>query len=385
MTESGWPLWSDTPEATSAILNCPGCGQPVNAAAAFCESCGTTLSPTEPAPAANPPTDGGSTQTRRLGVRNSQLTNCPACGGTIDSDGYCQTCGAKAPSARDHYQEVPSDWVAGVCDRGIQHSRNEDAMALWAQGNQAVLVVCDGVSTSPDSDVAAMIAATTARDLLVETVLGLAEGADAQTVLPDALTKAAAAANAEIAEITSPNSPNAASATFAVAVVLGGEVHYANVGDSRVYFLGEAERVLLTLDDSMAQAFIDQGMERAEAESLPRAHAITKWLGRDATDIVPRVGSYRIAEAGWVVVCSDGLWNYASAPEQLAAQLDAASLNQAPPVTLAQNLVTWANDQGGRDNITVALARFPTTSAATTLEAVQTASDPEVEEQREHG
>ena len=55
-------------------------------------------------------------------------------------------------------------------------------------------------------------------------------------------------------------------------------------------------------------------MARAEAESSPQAHAITKWLGRDSEDHTPMVGQLRITEPGWLLVCSDGLWNYASEP-----------------------------------------------------------------------
>ena len=54
------------------------------------------------------------------------------CGGTIDWDGYCEMCGAKAPTVREHFEETPSDWVAGVCDRGVRHARNEDALATAA-------------------------------------------------------------------------------------------------------------------------------------------------------------------------------------------------------------------------------------------------------------
>ena len=55
---------------------------------------------------------------------------CLQCGGAVDDDGYCTQCGTKAPSQRDHFEEQPAPWVAGVCDRGIRHHRNEDAMAL---------------------------------------------------------------------------------------------------------------------------------------------------------------------------------------------------------------------------------------------------------------
>ena len=94
---------------------------------------------------------------------------CQSCGGQVSSDGYCGTCGARAPRLRDHFSEQPAAWVAAVCDRGIRHTRNEDAVALAADpepGSRAVLVVCDGVSNSIDSDVASLAAARAARDVL---------------------------------------------------------------------------------------------------------------------------------------------------------------------------------------------------------------------------
>ena len=78
------------------------------------------------------------------------------------------------------------------------------------------------------------------------------------------------------------------------------------------------------VDDSAAQLQIEAGMSRLEAEAGPQGHAITRWLGRDAPDLAPRVGERTLDSAGWVLVCSDGLWNYASEPEALAAQLAAA-------------------------------------------------------------
>jgi serine/threonine protein phosphatase PrpC len=364
MTTPNWPLWSEEhPESLAPVstAHCPHCGAPVAPTAAFCEGCGATLTPTE-APLERPAPAEHSSQTRRLGVRQSQAEVCTSCGGTIDADGYCQTCGTKAPSPRDHYTAAPAAWVGGVCDRGVQHPRNEDAMALWADGDRAVVVVCDGVSSSIDSDAAATAAADTVREVLTTR---LAEPA------PDfaaAFVEATAAANAAVIAGTSPDSTNAASATVAAAIVVRDQLYFANLGDSRVYFLGQAGGALLSVDDSMAQAFIAQGMDRAEAEALPRAHAITKWLGRDALDIMPTVGSLQLSEPGWVVVCSDGLWNYASTPAELAAQVSAAGGPDVDPLTIAKRLVSWANGQGGRDNVTVALARYPAVQRPTNLE-----------------
>jgi len=72
----------------------------------------------------------------------------------------------------------------------------------------------------------------------------------------------------------------------------------------------------------------------------------------------------KLIEPGWLLVCSDGLWNYCSAAEDLAKVVSQASATSpalegaAEPLPLARALVAWANAQGGRDNISVALARI---------------------------
>ncbi|MEA4944160.1 MAG: PP2C family serine/threonine-protein phosphatase [Propionicimonas sp.] len=357
MSESDqpWPLFDSGGPAPSPATGgrCPVCTYPVTAWASFCEGCGAPLLPTEPPPLTEPST-GGSTQTRRLGVA-AAAPACPQCGGSIGPDGYCLTCGAKAPSPGDHLEASPAGWVAGACDRGLVHHRNEDAMALWADADlpRAVLVVCDGVSTSDQADVASLAGAERACEVLVDAV-----ETEAAASLEAALVRAAAEANTAIAEATSADSENAGSATFAAAVVADGAVHYANLGDSRVYWLAAEEQLLLSTDDSVAQAFIDQGMSRGEAEAMPSAHAITRWLGRDAESVVPRTGVFRPSGPGWLLVCTDGLWNYASEPSALAAQLAAAAAEDDSPLPLARRLVVWANAQGGHDNVTVALARL---------------------------
>ncbi len=291
---------------------------------------------------------------------------CAHCGGEVDVDGYCTLCGAKATKERDHYREEPAGWVVGVCDRGIRHTRNEDAMALAASqtpGERAVLIVCDGVSSSEDSDVASLAGAIAARDVLWANQpkgVGTAESRSAAMRL--ALEQAVEAANTAVVDNTALDSANAASATFAAAVISDNVVFHANLGDSRIYWLpdGAAGRQL-SVDDSVAQLRMAEGVSREEAETGEGAHAITKWLGRDAPDLTPNVGELAVDGHGWVLVCSDGLWNYASTPDELGAVLSEA-VRAEPPLTglvdVADRLVAWANQQGGKDNITVALARL---------------------------
>ena len=93
------------------------------------------------------------------------------------------------------------------------------------------------------------------------------------------------------------------------------------------------------------------------AENGPQAHAITKWLGRDSPDIVPRTGSVVLGQPGWLLVCSDGLWNYCSEAAALGELVGSLAGTTASPLELGEALVRWANEQGGRDNVSVALAR----------------------------
>ncbi|HEU4910021.1 MAG TPA: protein phosphatase 2C domain-containing protein [Propionibacteriaceae bacterium] len=354
-------------------LSCPHCGAEVAATEAFCEACGGRLAPTAIAG-----TDGSSEMAAPIDITRSIQTEaddedtvvvarpCANCGGVIGPDGYCQTCGAKAPTERDHYTEHPASWVAASCDRGIRHHRNEDATAVAAEptpGSRAVLVVCDGVSTSVDSDVASLAAARAAREVLVaHRPAGLGTPASRVAAMSNALVKAAASANAAVIESTAAGSENAASCTFAAAVVEGDLVVFGNVGDSRIYWIPDpgssGEPTELSVDDSVAQARIAMGVARDEAENGPQAHAITKWLGRDSPDFSPRTGSVTVRSPGWVLVCSDGLWNYASEAAAISSLVADLNPPNSDPLALAVALVDWANGRGGKDNISVALARI---------------------------
>ena len=367
---------------------CPSCGTIAEGDSNFCEACGTALSgtaaPSGTAPAASvatpiepsPIDDLGSgpisratTQSPPAQAPHPAIPACAGCGGSIGPDGYCEQCGVKALSPRDHFREQAAPWVAGVCDKGIRHHRNEDAMAMLASPDptaadrRAVLVVLDGVSNTDDSQVGSLAGAQAAlAALAMPFPAGLGTRESRLGAVTRALTNAVAAAQVEVVAAAPPEAANPASATFSVAVLEGDTVTYGNVGDSRSYWLPDGSPgVQLSVDDSSAQALIAAGMPRAEAESSPQAHAITKWLGRDSQDHAPMVGQLTITEPGWLLVCSDGLWNYASEPATLTDQIRAyASADPAAdPAALALALTDFANGSGGQDNITTVFARIP--------------------------
>ena len=360
-------------DRATGSLSCPSCASPVAAGERFCEACGGDLGLPLPASTASRQPDPPDVA--------AHGSACRECGGEVAVEGYCTQCGARAASPRNHFTEQPAPWVGAVCDRGVRHTRNEDAVALAARaerGSHAVLVVCDGVSSSTDSDVASLAAARAARDVLAASrSQGMGRDAPPAAATARTLVAAAEAANGAVIAHTTSAPGNPASCTFVAAVVDGPLLVAGWVGDSRAYWLPDTgDPLLLTIDDSFAAEQIAHGVPRAVAESGPQAHAITRWLGIDAPDPTPRTVSLDLEGAGWVMVCSDGLWNYCSEAGDMAALLTSMGRTSGnEPLRLAGALVDWANAQGGQDNITVALARVgPAEPDATAPPAPSTAA-----------
>jgi hypothetical protein len=169
-------------------------------------------------------------------------------------------------------------------------------------------------------------------------------------------------AAAAVTDIADPALPveAAPAATYVSAVIAGAQVTVCWAGDSRAYWLpadAEAAAQLLTRDDSWAEELIAEGVPEAEAQASPQAHQITRWLGTDGRTQEPRVVRFAPAGDGVILLCSDGLWNYQPEPADLAALALPTALTD--PLAAATELVTFALEAGGQDNITVVLAGFP--------------------------
>jgi serine/threonine protein phosphatase PrpC len=258
--------------------------------------------------------------------------------------------------------------VAGVSDRGLRHSRNEDAMhfavADTDAGPVAVAIVCDGVSSAPRPDEASWTAVNAGITLLAE---GAERGDD-----PEAVSRTAVkAAGRELTELAGPD--GAPASTYVSAIVAQGQVTICWLGDSRAYWLaanapapggpndtiditGGSRRV--TRDDSLAEEIVAAGLATMdEAMASPQAHVITRWLGADLPEPQPHIEQFSPTGPGVLLLCSDGLWNYRPEAAELAAMAMPAALTR--PLDAAADLAKFALDSGGLDNITVVIIPFP--------------------------
>ncbi|HEX2857558.1 MAG TPA: PP2C family serine/threonine-protein phosphatase [Propionibacteriaceae bacterium] len=248
--------------------------------------------------------------------------------------------------------------VGAASDVGHRHSTNQDAYRIAlvpSEGRRPViLIIADGVSSTLDSDLASDRAVAAALDHISGFV---AEHPEA-TSEEQAEVLAAAFALANAAVVGNVQDPAAHGSCTLIAGVATDVITVASIGDSRAYWFGDDGAVLrLSIDDSVTQARIELGMTPEEAEQGVNAHAITRWLGANAEDVTPRVLGFRPGGPGWLLLCSDGLWNYAPDARTLAQLLSTATAD-ASAEDASQRLVDWALAQGGRDNVTVALARW---------------------------
>jgi len=348
------------PSSTSEVAvaeHCAECGEDLVTGAGFCEACGAPTGQPAAVPAAAPPT---SPDPDELGApaTPAPARACERCSAEVGPDDYCTGCGVRSlgPVLVDDRGRS-----AFATHRGVRHPRNEDAAALatTAEG-WPVLVVADGVSASPNPHLAAAAAvqAAVAR-------LGGRAFDDPAAAIAAAVADAHAAACAVPAD-TDPSWPADGShpaCTIVVAVATPDALHLANVGDARGYAIrrdgaGALRSEQLTTDDSVAAKAVAEGIPIDQALQIPGGHAITGWLGADAPTPAPHLATSAVGTDDLLLVCSDGLWNYAPTGDELDALLATVVETTTGAGWMGptcERLVRWSIDQGGADNICVAL------------------------------
>jgi serine/threonine protein phosphatase PrpC len=279
-------------------------------------------------------------------------------GRTIDDLGA-----ALALAREEHAVPLGRGSIAELCDAGLWRPYNQDATAIDHGTTKSgepfvVMVVCDGVSSSPYSERASRVAARAARDALGH----FARSPDiAHEAAASAVGMAIRAAHLAIcAQHVAEPVAEPPGTTIAVALVFRKRLTVGWVGDSRGYWLTSRGAEQLTHDHSWVNEAIARGeVKDADEVQGALAHTITKCLGPLEVgdvplEIEPDVRSRDLAGPGLVMLCSDGLWNYAPKPGDIAAVIRAAS-EETNAVEVARVLVNYALARGGQDNVSVAV------------------------------
>ena len=223
---------------------------------------------------------------------------------------------------------------------GMLRQQNEDAFV--AETN--VFVVADGMGGHNAGEVASALA-----------IKGMRDAAQNGFSSAESVVAAINAANAEIHRASGgPTDQRGMGTTLTAVVPLPAtdvepqRMVVANVGDSRVYLLRGGEFKQVSADHSYVQELLTEGyISAAEARVHPRRNIVTRALGIEGNVnadswVLPMMVGDRY------VLCSDGLVD--EVEDEHIAQL----LRETPnPQVAADRLVAAANENGGRDNVTV--------------------------------
>jgi protein phosphatase len=254
--------------------------------------------------------------------------------------------------------------IASATHTGMVRSHNEDAIA--ADGGVGLAVLADGMGGYNAGEVASGIAVALITSEMRQAIpktnlhaLSQEEG-DLQAVrmLKGVVTKT----NTSIFESANSQPQYAGmGTTLVVALFRDNRVSVAHIGDSRLYRMRNERLDKVTRDHSLLQEQIDSGMLSKEAARRSQnKNLVTRALGIEP-EVEPEIHTYDAQPGDIYLLCSDGL-NDMVEDEDIELTLNAMGSN----LPLAANqLVQMANDNGGRDNISVILVKivrdFPAT------------------------
>ena len=218
------------------------------------------------------------------------------------------------------------------------------------------LVVADGLGGMAGGEIASRAALTKLIDLIIETpdwILGLEDARQAETVL-DRMTERFYRVDQTL-KIQAGNDPSLSGmgTTLTAAAILKDDLILGHIGDSRAYLLRGGFLKQLTRDHTVAQELIDAGIGVGDPVTRSMRHVLTAALGSLGTRIKPEVQRLQIRPYDEILLCTDGL------TKMVDDKTIASTLRTAHSAAKAcSDLISLALAGGGRDNVTVIVARM---------------------------
>ena len=242
--------------------------------------------------------------------------------------------------------------VAHRTDTGRERRENQDSVIHICDERDGchLLVVADGLSGTACGQAASQLATQTIRQSFFSTF-------GSNLTINQRLEMAIVEANLVIMNRADRDRRcRGMGSTCAALVIADHHAHLAHVGDSRIYLVRNNRIAQLTRDHSRAQRMLDDGLiNEEEAANHPDRNWLDRALGLRA-DIVPdtRAEPILLSEIDNFIICTDGLTNLVRDEEIFRI------VQGAQPQLACDALIALANERGGHDNITVAIARIRT-------------------------
>ena len=231
-----------------------------------------------------------------------------------------------------------------ISDIGKNREMNQDYVYTSenAVGNLPNLfIVADGMGGHKAGDIASRLTVDSVVDKLSKV-----NSKDYISVITDTIIKV----NKEVIDKAAESQDYAGmGTTLVVATVFDNILKVANVGDSRLYVVGE-DIIQITRDHSLVEEMVINGqLDRADARVDKRKNIITRAIGGESK-VEAEMFSVELKPEDKILMCSDGLSNMVDDAEILEI------INREPDIEkAARMLIDAANENGGKDNISVVI------------------------------
>jgi len=253
--------------------------------------------------------------------------------------------------------------IAAQTDIGRRKKDNEDCFGVFRDdtpnlrffSDGALLVVADGLGGHMGGEIASKLAVSMMKDIVKEPVPEVsAEGTQDAPYL-SVISRFVEQANASVFQTNRDLNPNGKpmGTTLVAGLITPKKLHICNVGDSRVYHIRDDEIIGRTEDHSWVDEQVKLGlMSKAEAEVDIRKNVVTRSIGT-REEVTVDTYTWHIVPGDWVMLCSDGLVNMVKDQDICAEFKKGGSAAE-----ITARLVNQANENGGKDNITVIAANI---------------------------
>lgn len=245
--------------------------------------------------------------------------------------------------------------IAARTDRGMVREHNEDE--IFVDPARGLAILADGLGGCNAGEVASGMATSFLVSALetsfFDPVWSVSKVGGRPSV-SDAFAECIDQANQTIYHAAC-NEPTYAGmgTTLVMALFFDNRVTVAHIGDSRLYRLRDGLLTGVTRDHSLLQEQIDHGMiSTEEARFAQHKNLVTRALGVEPS-VEAEIHSYDVRPDDLYLLCSDGLNDMVS-DEEIHRVLQALSDDLE---TAVDRLIRMANDNGGRDNVSVILVK----------------------------
>ena len=247
--------------------------------------------------------------------------------------------------------------ITGLTDKGIVRRKNEDSIGF--DSALGLLVLADGMGGHRGGEIASSMTVDTViaelQKRLPEIAVGEIDEASGFSMESISIQDAVVAANNLVYKTAEANPEHKGMGTTVVVLQFyNNSFSLAHIGDSRCYRLRSDKFEQITRDHSLLQELIDRGFYTPEeARNSMNKNLVTKALGIDPI-VMPDIQEDIVLKNDIYLLCSDGLTDLVEDEDiHLTITQFSANLEEA-----AKQLITKANQKGGKDNISVMFCRI---------------------------